>query len=681
MSVTPSIDEGGTTTSDSTGDESEEHTNATGTVIDGPDGKATSLIQKFLGRNAEDRADRPSCETKGKGISKEKQKLLTKLGKENEHVGSLDDDEDARGASEADAIAQRALKRIIPVLDFNQRIAEQEARKGKSTESSIKTPEAQDQISGATPINSRSISCKVQDAFSRMRPKGSPAEVATITIGSKIITSSIGTPVTKRRKVEAPALSSTHGGTGSSRTHEFGTSLRVFAAPGTHLEDDGGDGDEVDEEDSLDNVDVTGESEQTWTRELKDAAATEGGGLDNPSDAGVAHGERSGEAALALYEEGSGEDYLDEGENKVRAEAKVAQMIQNVEQDAARPSQNNAERARRLLKGNGRKDSSIQFVQVLDETVSNIEKQLRKFAEALEIYKVTEEAQDAVTANSFFQQDCAEERLSLAVSKDDFARMRIIGQFNLGFILAKRPAPLPLVHIDYSKAENKDEVFIIDQHASDEKYNFERLRLETTVQNQRLVMPRLLDLTAIEEEIIVENLAVLEQNGFLIEVDSSGDAPVGKRCRLISLPMSREVVFDTRDLEELLALLVESPVSTSTFSIPRPSKVRRMFAMRACRSSVMIGKTLTRKQMGKIVKHMGEIDKPWNCPHGRPTMRHLMGLSAWDSWREGDGVAGLGDRAVPFDDEEKQAFWSNYIEEAKRHHGLADETIGSMDED
>lgn len=25
---------------------------------------------------------------------------------------------------------------------------------------------------------------------------------------------------------------------------------------------------------------------------------------------------------------------------------------------------------------------------------------------------------------------------------------------------------------------------------------------------------------------------------------------------------------------------------------------------------------------------MGTMDQPWNCPHGRPTMRHLVSLSA-----------------------------------------------------
>jgi DNA mismatch repair ATPase MutL len=35
--------------------------------------------------------------------------------------------------------------------------------------------------------------------------------------------------------------------------------------------------------------------------------------------------------------------------------------------------------------------------------------------------------------------ETAEDKLSLTVSKNDFAQMRIIGQFNLGFIIAVRP--------------------------------------------------------------------------------------------------------------------------------------------------------------------------------------------------------------------------------------------------
>jgi DNA mismatch repair ATPase MutL len=73
----------------------------------------------------------------------------------------------------------------------------------------------------------------------------------------------------------------------------------------------------------------------------------------------------------------------------------------------------------------------------------------------------------------------AEERLSLTVSKEDFARMRIVGQFNLGFIIAVRER-----HVDTDN--DVEDVFIIDQHASDEKYNFERLQAETIMQVQAL---------------------------------------------------------------------------------------------------------------------------------------------------------------------------------------------------
>ncbi|KAF7295704.1 DNA mismatch repair protein MutL [Mycena indigotica] len=51
-----------------------------------------------------------------------------------------------------------------------------------------------------------------------------------------------------------------------------------------------------------------------------------------------------------------------------------------------------------------------------------------------------------------------------------------------------------------------------------------------------------------------------------------------------------------------------------------------MFAMRACRKSVMIGMPLTVSQMTSVVRHMGTMDQPWNCPHGRPTMRHLVDI-------------------------------------------------------
>ena len=90
-----------------------------------------------------------------------------------------------------------------------------------------------------------------------------------------------------------------------------------------------------------------------------------------------------------------------------------------------------------------------------------------------------------------------------------------------------------------------------------------------------------------------------------------------------------------------------------------------MFAMRACRSSIMVGKTLTMKQMERVVRHMGELDKPWNCPHGRPTMRHLFSMSGWNGWSEGEGLA-------QSDEDEESIDWEGYVEKA-RDSGLLEE--------
>lgn len=43
-------------------------------------------------------------------------------------------------------------------------------------------------------------------------------------------------------------------------------------------------------------------------------------------------------------------------------------------------------------------------------------------------------------------------------------------------------------------------------------------------------------------------------------------------------------------------------------------------------TQVMVGTALNTSEMKKLVLHMGDIEQPWNCPHGRPTMRHLANL-------------------------------------------------------
>ncbi|KAG9997530.1 DNA mismatch repair protein MutL, partial [Aureobasidium melanogenum] len=255
-----------------------------------------------------------------------------------------------------------------------------------------------------------------------------------------------------------------------------------------------------------------------------------------------------------------------------------------------------------------------------------------------------ESSQPKKTVADDIEQADAEARLSLTVSKSDFGQMDIIGQFNLGFILAVRPP---------SETVKSSDLFIIDQHAADEKYNFERFTDTLTLEPQRLAQPKQLELTAIEEEIVLTHTNSLTANGFIIETDTSGASDVGLRCKLLTLPTSKDVTFDLSDLEELLHLLSDH----SGGIIPRPTKVRKMLAMRACRSSIMVGKPLKENQMLKVVRNLGEMDKPWNCPHGRPTMRHLADLSTW----------GYDDTDVVETD------WKGWVQKAKMGQSPSDE--------
>ncbi|XP_070846334.1 mismatch repair endonuclease PMS2 isoform X2 [Chaetodon trifascialis] len=197
----------------------------------------------------------------------------------------------------------------------------------------------------------------------------------------------------------------------------------------------------------------------------------------------------------------------------------------------------------------------------------------------------------------------AEDELKREISKDMFKQMEIIGQFNLGFIITKF---------------NSD-IFMIDQHATDEKYNFEMLQQHTVLQGQKLIAPQKLHLTAVSENVLIENIEIFRKNGFEFLIDE--DAQVMERVKLVSLPTSKNWTFGPADIEELIFMLSDSPGVMC-----RPSRVRQMFASRACRKSVMIGTALSVSEMKKLLVHMGEIEHPWNCPHGRPTMRHLANL-------------------------------------------------------
>jgi DNA mismatch repair protein PMS2 len=163
------------------------------------------------------------------------------------------------------------------------------------------------------------------------------------------------------------------------------------------------------------------------------------------------------------------------------------------------------------------------------------------------------------------------------IDKRDFTRMEVLGQFNKGFIIARLA----------------DDLYIIDQHASDEKCRFEMLQRNTFLRTQPLIAPLPLDLSPGDEDILEQRSAIFMKSGFNFRFDES-DRP-GRRARLTTVPFSNNVQLGPADVQEMLFLLKDNVDQHC-----RPSRITSMFASRACRSAVMIGDPLPLPRMRKV---------------------------------------------------------------------------------
>lgn len=209
--------------------------------------------------------------------------------------------------------------------------------------------------------------------------------------------------------------------------------------------------------------------------------------------------------------------------------------------------------------------------------------------------------------NGSNEQGAADRELSRLFRQEWFKELRVIGQFNLGFVIGR-------LH---------DDLFIIDQHASDEKFNFEQLQLSTAISKQKLVTSLQLEFSTEDELLVYQHLHALRAGGFDLVYDEN--ACPTKRFSLVSQPASKHTVFVENDLKDIVDGL-RNEMFSKNVKILRPPRVRAMFASRACRMSIMVGTALHKRQMQKVVRNLADIEHPWTCPHGRPTMRHLCTL-------------------------------------------------------
>ena len=159
--------------------------------------------------------------------------------------------------------------------------------------------------------------------------------------------------------------------------------------------------------------------------------------------------------------------------------------------------------------------------------------------------------------------------------------------------------------------EYRDKMLMIDQHAAHEKVKYEQILKRVASQDtltQTLTPPIIISVTAKEADVLYNYGKYFAELGFEIEdFGMNAYAIRGVPYDLFS--------YDMKELfEEILTELSESPVKGV------PQIIREKIASMACKAAVKGNNSLTYEEADKLIEQLLELDNPYNCPHGRPTI-------------------------------------------------------------
>lgn len=158
----------------------------------------------------------------------------------------------------------------------------------------------------------------------------------------------------------------------------------------------------------------------------------------------------------------------------------------------------------------------------------------------------------------------------------------------------------------YHLFESGDSLFVVDQHAAQERILFEHFRRQVNsgkIEVQHLLTPLVLNATP-QEMLAWENGAQRLQ-AFGFEVEQFGPSALAVRAHPAVMPNPEQA------LRVLLGEGDLARVDTDTL------------ARRACRASVMAGDRMDPVQAGHQLSALMACEDPFTCPHGRPVFIEL----------------------------------------------------------
>ena len=162
-----------------------------------------------------------------------------------------------------------------------------------------------------------------------------------------------------------------------------------------------------------------------------------------------------------------------------------------------------------------------------------------------------------------------------------------------------------------SEADNK--LFLIDQHAAAERYNYEKLQrefIERKNYKKQMLIPLMFDFSAEEAAEVRDNLEKFEELGIIFEEFGDNSYVVREFPGWIE-----------EDEEQMIKIIVEKVLRNNniTFNELRNDAI----AMASCKMSIKANQVLTDVEMKKVISDLYECKNPFTCPHGRPIITKM----------------------------------------------------------
>lgn len=172
--------------------------------------------------------------------------------------------------------------------------------------------------------------------------------------------------------------------------------------------------------------------------------------------------------------------------------------------------------------------------------------------------------------------------------------------------------PIGLALGTYIVCENERGIYLIDQHAAQERINYEKNSYLLAHPNNDIIsplIPMIIELPNNEFIIAKEKLDIIKS--YNIDIEEFGI----NSFRVISHP----TWFPKGNEEKIVRRIIEEIVNKGKdFSLAKFNN--SLAALISCKMSVKANTRITKEAQEEIINELRKCNNPFNCPHGRPTI-------------------------------------------------------------